>query len=71
MPVEKSINYKGIIIRLWEQTICVGSRPGFWLRRPVEDRDITAVKQIIDATLSGLAEEIRELQKQTDELLAS
>jgi hypothetical protein len=71
MPAEQTIQYKGTTIRVWEQTIIVGGQPSLWLRRPVEDRDIDAVKQIIDAARYGLIKEIRELQKQTDNLLAS
>jgi hypothetical protein len=71
MPIEKSINYKGITIDVWEQTISFGGSSNLWLRRPVEDRDITAVKSIIDTARSGLADELRELQKQTDKLIAS
>ena len=71
MPTEQTIWYKGTTIRVWDQTIIVGGQPSLWLRRPVEDRDIDAVKQIIDAARYGLAREIRALQKQIDELLAS
>lgn len=69
MPAEQTIRYQGTTIRVWEQTIAVGHQPGLWLRRPVEDRDIEAVKRFIDAARQGLAQEIRRLREQTDRLI--
>jgi len=71
MPADRVVHYKGVTISVWEQTISVSGFPNLWLRRPVEDRDIEGVKGIIDAARHGLAQEIRALQRQTDELIAS
>jgi len=71
MPAAKVIAYKGVEITIWAQTIRVGSLPNLWLRRPVEDLDILAIKSIIDAARSALAEELRTLRDQSNELLAS
>ena len=71
MPPAKTIKYKGVEINIWEQMIRVGGPPNLWLRRPVEEIDILAIKEIIDTARSAFAKEIRALQKQTDDLLAS
>ena len=71
MPAAKVITYKGVEITIWVQTIRVGALPNLWLRRPVEDMDILAIKSIIDAARSALAGELQALQDQSNELLAS
>lgn len=67
----RTIHHKGVEITIWEQMIRVGGPPNLWLRRPVEEMDILAVKGFIDAGRSSLATELRALQEQTDNLLAS
>jgi hypothetical protein len=69
--VDKTIEYHGVFIQVWEQSIrCSpdGSAP-LWLKRPVEDPDIEAIKGAIDAGRAAMAKEIRELRQQEERLL--
>jgi len=63
------IKHKGIDIRIWEQSIAAGYGITLWLQRPVEDRDIAAVKAIIDAGRRSLAREIKAVQSQVAQLI--
>jgi hypothetical protein len=72
--VVKTVKYHGVYIQVWEQSIrCLP--PGgltsevLWLKRPVEDPDIEAIKRVIDAGRAAMAKEIHELRQQKKQLL--
>ncbi len=68
MPDAKTIEYKGVTIEVWEQSIRCGGLI-LWLRRPVEDTDIVCIKSVFDAGRAAMAEELRGLRKQKEKLL--
>ena len=47
---------------MWEQSIAVGLGKILWLKRPVEDDDIDAMKAAINAGRRSLAREIKAAQ---------
>jgi hypothetical protein len=55
------IKYHGIDIRVWEQSIAAGGGITLWLKRPVEDKDLEAIKAAIDAGRRSLARDLLEL----------
>jgi len=63
------IKYKGIDIRIWEQSIAAGYGVTFWLKRPVEDTDIAAMKSAIDAGRRSLAREIKAARDHVTQLI--
>ena len=67
----RSIRYKGIDIRIWEQSIAIGHGKTLWFKRPVEADDIAAMKSIIDAGRRSLAREIKVAQNQVTQLIES
>jgi hypothetical protein len=63
------VTYKGIDIRIWEQSIAAGLGITFWLERPVEEKDISAVKAAIDAGRRSMARDLVELEDRRKALL--
>lgn len=66
------IEYKGVTIEVWEQSIRCSPRGGgstWWLMHDIDATDIESVKQVIDAGRAAMAREIRELQDQEERLL--
>ena len=71
MAAKRTIEYKGVEIEVWGQSIKCSPRGGltWWLMRDVDNTDIEAVKQIIDAGRAAMAREIRELHDREQKLL--
>lgn len=65
----RTIKYKGVDIRIWEQSIAAGYNAPLWLKHPIEDADISAIKAAIDAGRSSFAREIKEAQDQVTQLI--
>ncbi len=63
------IKYKGVDIRIWDQSIAAGYGETLWLKRPVEECDVWALQAAIDAGRRSLAREIREAQDQVRQLI--
>jgi hypothetical protein len=70
--MSQMIEYKGVAIEVWEQSVQVFS-PGhscpMWFKRPVTDADIEGLKRAIDAGRASMAREINESREQIERLL--
>ncbi len=63
------IKYKGVDIRIWEQSIAGGYGETLWLKRPVEEADVWAVQAAIDAGRRSLEHEIKAAQDHVTQVI--
>lgn len=69
MAVKQHIEHRGIMLHIYDKSIRVEGCRTIYFRRPVDEDDIEAVKEILDSGMSFMARRIQIKQEELTQLI--